>query len=219
MLADKAFLETLLKFIGKKLKHETECLIIGGNAMLYYDLRGQTKDIDMVFFKKQDIGGIMQIIKSHPLYRNIKPTRKLPYHVTPALAKKGTPIFIGDKDVPRFDLFYRNVFSIDAEKMFNDSDKTIVFDMLKIRLPKPEYIILMKAATDRPQDKEDIIRLVKNLDIDWKKFLSVMKECKSERAVFFALENLYFLNKKNDVKEIVPKSVLDECAKIFGLHF
>src|SRR3989344_3699501 len=142
MLADKEFLESLLVYIGKKLNHETDCMIIGGNAMLYYDLRGQTKDLDMVFFKKQDIAAFVKIIKTHPLYKTIPSSKKLPYHVRPELAKKGTPTFIGTDNVPRFDLFYKNVFSVDAEPIFNDFERTIIFDMLRIRLPKPEYIIL-----------------------------------------------------------------------------
>src|SRR3989338_1335021 len=206
MLADKEFLESLLAYIGKRLNHETECMIIGGNAMLYYDLRGQTKDLDMVFFKKQDIAAIVKIIKNHPIYKKIPSSKKIPYYVRPELRKKGTPIFIGNDDVPRFDLFYNNIFSVDAKPIFEDSERTIIFDMLRIRLPKPEYIIFLKAAADRPQDREDIVRLVKNIAIDWKKFLSIANNCskENERPVYFALESLHDINQK---EKIIPENI------------
>lgn len=217
MLADKAFLESLLEFIGRKLKHEVDCLIIGGNAMLYYDLRGQTKDLDMIFFKKQDISAVINIIKSHPIYRGIEQTKKLPYFVRPELKKKGTPVLIGNNDVPRFDLFYRNIFSMDAEEIFRDSDKSIVFGLLKIRLPKPEYLIFMKAAADRPQDREDIVRIARNVPVDWEKFAQIAKKYhkESERAVWHCLGSLHDINEK---EKIIPENILEKIAKLFGME-
>ena len=217
MLADKAFLESLLDYIGKKLKHEVDCLIIGGNAMLYYDLRGQTKDLDMVFFNKQDISAVINIIKSHPIYRRIKQTKKLPYFIRPGLRKRGTPVFIGNDDVPRFDLFYRNVFSVDAGPIFKDSERSILFNLLNIRLPKPEFLIFLKAAADRPQDREDIARLVGNVHVDWEKFVHIAKEYYKEnkKAVWYCLGSLYDINKKED---IIPERVLKRLANLFDTN-
>lgn len=216
MLADKAFLESLLDYIGKRLKHEVDCLIIGGNAMVYYGLRGQTKDLDMIFFNKQDISAVINIIKSHPIYKRVKQTRKLPYYIKPELKKKGTPVLIGSSDVPRFDLFYRNVFSVDTSPIFEDSDKSIVFSLLRIRLPKPEYLIFMKAAADRPQDREDIVRLVRSVPVDWKKFTRIAKEYhkESERAVWHCLGSLHDINEK---EKVIPNSTLENIAKLFDV--
>ncbi len=216
MLADKDFLESLFFHIGKKLRHEVEALLIGGNAMLYYDLRGQTKDLDIVFYKKQDIAGIIQIIKNHPLYKKAKQTKELPYAIKAELLKKGTPVLIGNKDMPRFDLFYRYVFSVDTEKIFDSAKRSMRFELLKLKLPEPEELIFLKAATDRPQDKEDIIRIVKNLDLDWEKLENIMKNYYKEnsKAVFFALGSLVDINKKD---KIIPEEFLKKIAKMFEL--
>ncbi len=217
MLADKAFLETLLDYIGKRLKHEVDCLIIGGNAMLYYGLRGQTKDLDMIFFRKQDIASVINIIKGHPIYRGVKQTKKIPYHIRPELRKNGGPVFIGSKDVPRFDLFYKNVFSIDAEPIFRDADKSVIFGLLKIRLPRPEHLIFLKGAADRPQDKEDIVRLIRSAEVEWEKFVNIAKEYYKEnhRAVYFCLGSLYDINEK---EKIIPEGVLEKLAKLSGME-
>ena len=217
MLADKSLLESLLEYIGNRLKHEINCMLIGGNAMLYYNLRGQTKDLDIVLFKKEDLGTLIKIINSHPLYRGVRKTRKLPYYVRPPLRKKGTPIFIGTKDIPRFDLFYKYVFSINAEQIFNNSERSLVFGALKIRLPKPEYLIFLKASVMRPQDREDIIKLVKSFDIDWNKFLNIMESYikESEKAVYFAFENLHNMNKE---EKVIPDKVIEKSAKLFDLE-
>lgn len=213
-MADKALLESLFEHIGKRLKHEVYAFLIGGNAMLYYDLRGQTKDVDIVFYKKEDIAAIIQIIKSHPLYRHVEMTRIIPYRMNKELARKGSPIFIGGKDIPRFDLFYRHVFSIDTLEM--KSIRTMRFDLLTLGLPKPEDLIFLKAAADRPQDKEDIIRLVKNLSIDWNVLFEYMKKyCKKNRkAVFFATGSFIDINKK---EKIIPLDFLSQLAKLLDL--
>ena len=116
MLADKELLEKLLEYIGKRLNHEVEALLIGGNAMVFYGLRGQTKDMDIVFFNKSDIAAITQIIKSHPLFRKSKITKEYPYKIDKELTKAGEPTVIGDINLPRFDLFYNSVFSVEVDE-------------------------------------------------------------------------------------------------------
>lgn len=215
MLADKALLESLLEYIGKRLKHEVRGLLIGGNAMLYYDLRGQTKDMDIVFYKREDIAAVGRIIKSHPLYRKAEISRTIPYPMNKELVGKGNTTFIGGKDIPRFDLFCKNIFSIDASKIA--SIRSIRFDLLVLDLPKPEDLIFLKAAADRPQDREDIVRLVKNFSIDWNILLDILKEYYKEngKAVFFAVGSLIDINKK---EKIIPQDFLEKAAKLFGLQ-
>jgi len=216
MLADREFLESLLTFIGKKLRHEVEGLLIGGNAMLYYGLKDQTKDLGIVFFHRRDLAGIVRIILSHPIYRKAKVLRELPYDIKPELRKKGEPTVIGNSDIPRFDLFYRYVFSVDIEKIFSTTKRSIRFDLLKLKIIDPENLIFLKAVSGRPVDIEDIARLTKNLEIDWKNILENVKEYYKfdKKPVWFALGTLYDINKK---EEIIPKFVLEEIAKLFGV--
>ncbi len=214
MLANKELLESLLMFIGKRLRHEVEGLLIGGNALLYYGLKGQTKDLDIVLFHRKDIAGISRIILSHPMYRTAK-VMELAYEIKPELRKKGEPTVIGNKDLPRFDLFYKHVFSVGTEKMLSTSKRSIRFELLKLKLVDPENLIFLKAVTGRSVDIDDIIRIVKNMQIDWNTELGIIKEFfKTDRKlVWLALGSFYDINKK---EKIIPDSMLEEVAKLFS---
>jgi len=217
MLADKELLENLLNYIGKKLSHEVDGLLIGGNAMIFYGLRGQTKDIDLVLFDKYDIAAITQIIKSHPLFKESKIIKKLPYKINPELLKMGEPTVIQNSDLPRFDIFYKHVFSIDTEKIFQNCKRTLRFDLLKLKLVEPEDLIFLKSVSRRPVDQDDIVRIIKNLQINWKYFLEFVKKYhkKDDRVIWLVLGNLYDINKK---EELIPKFVIEEIVQLFGLN-
>lgn len=214
MRADKEFIEMVLTHVGKRLKHEVEGLLIGGNAMIFYGLKESTKDLDLVFFQRKDIAGIVQIILSHPLYRKAKISREIPYKIKLELLKKGRPTIIGNSDLPRFDIFYKHVFSVDVKKMFEDAKRIIRFDLLKLRLVDIENFIFLKAVSARPIDIEDIIAMIKNLEIDWKKLVQFIKEYykQDHKPVWFALGSFYDINKK---EKIIPDDVIKEIAKLF----
>lgn len=214
MRADKEFIEMILTHIGKRLKHEVEGLLIGGNAMIFYGLKESTKDLDLVFFQRKDISGIVQIILSHPLYRKAKISREIPYRIKPELLKKGRPTIISNSDLPRFDVFYKHVFSVDVKKIFEDAKRSIRFDLLKLRLIDIENFIFLKAVSARPVDMEDIARVIKSLEVDWKKFVQFVKWYykKDRKPVWFALGTLYDINKK---ESIIPDSVVKEIASLF----
>jgi len=214
MLADKELLESILSFIGKRLRHEVNGLLIGGNAMMYYGLKEQTKDCDVVLFNRIDIAGITRIILSHPLYRKAKIFKELPYRIKPELLKKGEPTVIGNSDLPRFDLFYKYVFSIDVKSIFKNTKRSIRFELFKLKIANPEDLIFLKSVTGRPVDIEDIVRLVSSLDIDWNIFLQSIKDYHKfdKKPMWFILGTLYDINKK---EKIIPKFVIKEIEKLF----
>ncbi|MBD3155549.1 MAG: hypothetical protein GF368_02740 [Candidatus Aenigmarchaeota archaeon] len=216
MLADKSLLEKLLEYIGKRLNHEVEGLLIGGNAMVFYGLREQTKDMDIVFFNKTDIAAITQIIKSHPLFRKSQITKEYPYKLDEELTKMGEPTVIGDNNLPRFDLFYNSVFSVEASDILEKTKRSLRFDLLKLKLIEPEDLIFLKGVSGRPVDKEDIIKLIKNLEINWESFLNFVKKKHKEnnKIVWLLLGNLYDINQE---EEIVPISVLEKIARLFDM--
>ena len=46
---------SLFKLMGTQLKKKVECIAIGGSAMLFYQVKNSTKDVDLVFLKKEDL--------------------------------------------------------------------------------------------------------------------------------------------------------------------
>jgi hypothetical protein len=215
MLADRGLLESLLNYIGKRLHHEVEGLLIGGNAMIFYGLREQTKDLDLVFFKRQDIAGIVQIIKNHPLFKGSSVAKRIPYEVNPEVSQR-EPTVIESKDLPRFDIFYRYVFSVDAKEFLNRCKRSLRFDLLKLKLLEPEDMVFLKGVTGRDVDKEDIVRIIKNVQIDWKSFVEFSKKYykKDKKVVWLVLDSLYEINEK---EKLIPRNVLEDLAGLFKM--
>lgn len=214
MQFDKELLESVLSYIGERLKHEVEGLLIGGNAMIYYGLRAQTKDSDLVLFDRKDLTGIIRIILSHPLFRNARILRELPYKINPELLKKGEPTVIGNGNIPRFDLFYKFVFRVDTKTIFEKTNRSIRFDLLKLKLVELEHLIFLKAVSGRPVDIEDIIRICKELEVEWKTFtdFAISYYNVDNRPVWYALSSLHDINKK---EKVVPISVIKNIENLF----
>lgn len=214
MRADKGFLEGVFEHVGKRLNHEVEALLIGGNVMIYYGLKESTKDIDVVFFNRKDISAISQMILHNPIYRTAKVLKELPYDINPELLKQGQPTIIGNKDLPRFDLFYKYVFSVDTKEMFERASRSIRFELLKLKLAETEHLIFLKAVSASPVDLEDIIRICKEVKINWNVFVDFVKEYhkKDNRPVWFALGSFYDVNKK---EKVISRFVIKEIEKLF----
>src|SRR3989338_1385212 len=48
--------------IGQQLKRKVECIAIGGSAMMFYQAKNTTKDVDLVFLKKEDLEDVKEIL-------------------------------------------------------------------------------------------------------------------------------------------------------------
>src|SRR3989338_10763191 len=53
---------SLFKIIGAQLKGKMECIAIGGSAMMFYQAKNTTKDVDLVFLKKEDLEEVKEIL-------------------------------------------------------------------------------------------------------------------------------------------------------------
>ena len=61
----------LFKIIGSQLKSKAECIAIGGSAMMFYGTKLTTKDVDLVFLKKDCLLSILAYLKSIPNKWNV----------------------------------------------------------------------------------------------------------------------------------------------------
>src|SRR3990167_8197845 len=89
--------------IGNQLKKRVECIAIGGSAMMFYQAKNSTKDVDLVFLKKEDLEEVKEILfKSgfnerkniHGIFREDEDTSK--------------PVMMESPET-RFDLFLNEV--------------------------------------------------------------------------------------------------------------
>jgi len=200
----------LFKLIGEILKNKLECYVIGGSAMMYYGMKGNTKDIDLVFEHEKDREKIIQILKSLGYNeRGIKVVSVI------YPKKKNTPILL-ERDDSRVDLFVNKIISTVLSDSMKDRINSIYeYGNFIIKVLAPEDLIITKCATERAGDRLDAVEIMKRAKIDWE---VIIKESVFQAEVtpylfpVFLFDFLYEL--KEDLKADVPKKVLDEIRKI-----
>src|SRR3989338_679447 len=200
----------LFKLIGEILKNKLECYVIGGSAMMYYGMKGNTKDIDLVFEHEKDREKIIQILKNLGYNeRGIKVVSVI------YPKKKNTPILL-ERDDSRVDLFVNKIISTVLSDSMKDRINSIYeYGNFIIKVLAPEDLIITKCATERAGDRLDAVEIMKRAKIDWE---VIIKESVFQAEVtpylfpVFLFDFLYEL--KEDLKADVPKKVLDEIRKI-----
>ncbi len=200
----------LFKLIGEILKDKLECYVIGGSAMMYYGMKGNTKDIDLVFEHEKDREKIIQVLKNLGYNeRGIKVVSVI------YPKKKNTPILL-ERDDSRVDLFVNKIISTVLSDSMKDRINSIYeYGNFIIKVLAPEDLIITKCATERAGDRLDAVEIMKRAKIDWE---VIIKESVFQAEVtpylfpVFLFDFLYEL--KEDLKADVPKKVLDEIRKI-----
>lgn len=154
----------LFKLIAKYLEKDVSCVAIGGTAMMFLGYKNTTKDIDLVFENFKDRNAFVKAIKKlgykQKSLAKVYSQEKLKIKASPVMFTRGEE---------RFDLFVKSVFGFNVEvdeKFIQRNDFIEDSEFIIYVLPK-EYLILLKAITDREKDLEDILTIVKKEDINW----------------------------------------------------
>ena len=176
--------QDLLLDISRELKKKMIIYAVGGTAMMFHGLKDATKDIDLVFISEEE-------------RREFKrAAMELGYNLFSSISVYGTkpnqPIMLarGKEREERFDLFVKEVIHfIFSEEMIKRANATYEFDVnLTVKIANPHDLILMKCATDRIKDKEDVIDIINKTKIDWEIIINeALNQIKlgKERAVFY----------------------------------
>ncbi|MBI2106862.1 nucleotidyltransferase [Candidatus Woesearchaeota archaeon] len=199
----------LFKNVGEKLKKKIECYVIGGSAMMYYGMKGSTKDIDLVFEHENDRNEVINSLKILG-YEERKSKVKVLY-----FKKKNTPILLEREEV-RFDLFLNKIISTVLSDSMKDRIEMIYeYNNLIIKVLAPEDLIITKCATERAGDRKDALEIIRLAKINWE---IIIKESIYQAEVtpylfpVFLFDFLYEL--KEDLKADIPKEVLNKIRKI-----
>jgi hypothetical protein len=189
--------------VSKRLKKKITAYAIGGTAMMFSGFKDSTLDIDLVFDSEKDRSVFIDAVEV------------LGYKVMDSVVVYGSkanhPLMLTRGD-ERFDLFVGFVIGfVFSDAVKSRADEIRQFgDGLFLRVVDVHDIILMKCATDRLKDKDDIIKIISLKKIDWD---VVVGEAKNqvllgrETAVFDLgcfLEDL-----RNSSGVDIPVSVLD----------
>jgi hypothetical protein len=195
--------------ISRNLPRKITVYAIGGTAMMFLGYKDSTVDIDLVFTEGKDRKDFMAAAKSMG-YEPMDPC-------TVYGTKDNQPIMMRRAD-ERFDLFLRDVisftFSADMEKR---AVKTHEFGAnLVLKIADHHDIVLMKCATDRVKDQEDMRNIIQNSKIDWD---IIIKETENQvtlgrtKSVFFMVGTLLALKKAGTE---IPESVFHAIWKLMG---
>jgi len=200
--------QKLLITLAEVRPYEMTIYAVGGTAMMFYGIKKQTLDVDFVFTKEKDREIFIESAKSLGY-------KKLDSSIVYGF-KKNIPIMIQIADA-RLDLFLEDVINFRfSEAMIKRSEQIHQFGKnLTIKLADIHDIILMKCATNRLKDEEDIISIFKNKDINWN---ILIQEAENQiklgkKTAILELGN-FFEKMDKKKKLIVPKWFLDKLWKM-----
>jgi hypothetical protein len=158
---------SLFLVIANRIKKDIECVALGGTAMMYKQYKTATKDIDLVFYNKEDIDIFIKAIAD--LGYEQKSTIGI---YSPEKNKTKNVPLVYSRGEERFDLFVKKVFKTEISKSMLDR-ATDLRDFtqnkrLRIRILADEDLILLKAVTSRQADYDDIEAISNNnKNLDW----------------------------------------------------
>ena len=159
--------EDMFKLIASYLERDIEVYAIGGTAMMFFGYKTTTKDIDLVFDSKKDMGEFVRVLNelgySEKSMKGIYDKKRRDFKSKPKMFSRGEE---------RFDLFLKSVFGFEFTERLKENIKQrrdfIDKKELIINILPKEYTILLKLVTNREKDFEDIKDIIeKDKDIDW----------------------------------------------------
>jgi hypothetical protein len=202
--------QNLFVEIARRLPREMIVYAIGGTAMMFLGFKESTQDIDLVFTKSEDRMAFKEAAKQLG-YKEMD--SKIIYGV-----KNNCPemITLGDA---RLDLFLLDVIDFNfSETMQKRAQQTHQFgNNLFLKVADVHDIVMMKSATRRIKDEDDIVRIAQDNEIDWEILIKESQEqikLGKERAVLDLISLLEKLNKKHKMK--IPRELIGKLYKIFN---
>ncbi len=167
--------EALFNLIAKSLQKDVLCYAFGGNAMMYYGYKGETKDVDLLFLTEDERQEFVRIIKllGYDEYSLVR------MYVPEKLRTPGKPIVFRAAE-GRFDLFLQRIFqTLLSPAMKKDTFALHEYrekHLLTVHVLRKEHLVLLKAVTDRENDFRDIRTITQNdKSFDWQYLLDEVK--------------------------------------------
>lgn len=200
--------EEMLIAIGNILSNKLQVYAIGGTAMMLRGIKNSTLDIDLVFNKKTDREEFMNALRKLGAKES---------DVTFVYGlKNNTPLMLEFNNC-RFDMFMNKIItSTFSDSMKERAKHTHEFGNLIVKVADPSDILIMKSATSREKDIDDIVAISNKSRIDWDIIVEEVKEqvkLGNETAILGLGEKLEKLINQKIIS--VPKPVTDALWKLF----
>lgn len=206
--------EEIFNLIGKSLEKKTECLVIGGSAMMYYGAKEATKDVDLVALTKESFLLLKKVIESIGFKKKERLLKIFPHYVEGG----PKPVMLEGRDT-RIDLFLNEVICFKITDMILQRIQEMhEYENLLIKVIAPEDIILLKCATDREKDRFDALELTKKFTIKWDVVLEEsLLQTKLGQDIFPIFLYDFLVELKEDHHADIPKEAIRRVRKISEL--
>ena len=158
---------SLFELASKEIGKDVECYAFGGNAMMFYGYKDETKDVDLLFEEEDSRKEFIEAIKT----LGFEETSPIKVYIPEKLREKRRPLMFKRAE-NRFDLFVKKIFRTEiSPKMKEDLYAVHEFKgkkNLKVNVLRKEHIVLLKAITERQNDFDDIRNILeKEKRFDW----------------------------------------------------
>ncbi len=158
---------SLFRLIAGHLQRDLQCYAFGGNAMIFYGYKDDTKDVDLLFEEQESREEFIRVIGSLGFEKWNPGGIYVPEKLRVAHAPL---VFKGESG--RFDLFVGKIFqTMLSPKMKEDLYAVHDFQgkhLLRVHVLRKEHLVLLKAVTERQNDFDDIRTIVeKDTRFDW----------------------------------------------------
>ncbi len=197
--------EDLFNLIGRTLKKRVVGYVVGGTAMIFLNLKEKTKDIDIVFAKRNDYETFKDVLlelgAKQSSFKIINPE------------KISAILELGEA---RFDLFFENLiqFRLTASIISRVREAHEFFNLV-IKIVSPEDIVLFKSFANRESDRVDVVEILRKINVDWDIILKEAEEQMKNSEYFFPAFLFNFLVEiREDFKIEIPKEFMKRLEKI-----
>lgn len=163
--------QNLFELIAKQLKRDITCYAFGGNAMMFYGYKDETKDIDILFEHPEEREEFIRVIK----LIGFQETSPIKIYIPEKLRDPHRPLMYLKEDI-RFDIFVKKIFkTLISPKMKEDLFAVHEFKgnyTLILKVLRKEHLVILKTVTERQNDFDDIKTIIKqDKDFDWQYFI------------------------------------------------
>ena len=201
--------------IGIQLNRRVECIAIGGSAMMFYQAKNATKDVYLVFFKKEDLETVKEI-----LFNSGFDERKSIKGIFREDEDSSKPVMMESPET-RVSLFLNEVIGFRIHQAVIERIREVhEFSNLVVKTASPEDILMMKGCTERARDRDDAAELIKKFNINWNAIISETSNQTKIGMLAFPLLLYDFLTElKENYKIDVPKEITKELLAIAEKRF
>ncbi len=169
-LSSKDDLERALNQMGQALADDVRAYLIGGCAMILYNAKIATKDIDLVLLTANEAESVVKALSTED-FRVVVPKDNV-------YCRLGTAIMMEDKKGMRVDIFLETVcrkIKV-TPRMAARSKLHSRHGKLEVYLVSAEDIFLFKSVTEREGDLNDMARLAER-GLEWR---TILEECEAQ---------------------------------------